>query len=81
MQLDLQIPSLSSEKFGTMILGEEVHLTSACRLGVSSLISPPPTPAMAVATTAVVSYPPAGWGGHAAPFWAVEAVEYLPCLR
>jgi len=60
MRLDLQIQaqiisSLPSKKFGAMIhgqrqgdLGEEAHLTSACRLRVSSLISPPPTPAMAV---------------------------------
>ena len=78
MQLDLQIQapiisSSSSEKFGTMILGEEAHLTSS--------ISPPPTPAIAVTTTAVASYPPAGWGGACRSILGGGAGEILACLR
>ncbi len=40
-----------------------------------------PPPAIALANTALVSYPPVGWGGRAAPFWVAEAIEYAPCLQ
>ena len=89
-RLYLQIQALisSSEKFGVVIdgrrqgdLGGEAHLTSACRLRASISISPPPPPAMALATTTVALYPPAGWRGRAAPFWAAAAVECAPCLK
>ena len=85
MLIDLQIQapiisSSSSEKFGAMIVGpregdrrEEAQLASVFRLRVSISISPPPPPAMALATTTVALYPPAGWGGRAALFWALVA--------